>query len=81
MGSDDVSAPKPDPESVFLVLNTLGISPEDTVYIGDSPTDAKTASNAGVDFVGVTTGTTTKEELAKYPNIAVISSLSQILEI
>jgi len=51
------------------------------LYIGDSYIDAQTAQNAKIDFVGVTTGTTSREKLESYPHVAVLDNLKDILEI
>jgi phosphoglycolate phosphatase len=50
------------------------------LYIGDSYIDAETALNSGVDFAGVTTGSTTKEDFEKYPHIYIGSSLLDIFQ-
>ena len=42
------------------------------LYIGDSYIDAQAAQNAKIDFVGVTTGTTSREKLESYPHVAVL---------
>ncbi len=47
---------KPAPDTVFMALDMLGVTKEETLYIGDSDTDVLTAKNAGVPFVGVTWG-------------------------
>lgn len=75
IGGDNVNRPKPDPEGVFKVLELWGMSKEEVLYVGDSLVDARTAQAAGVDFAGVTTGTTTKETLEEYPNIGVFAEL------
>ena len=77
VGSDTVKNPKPDPESVEYVLKELNTSPEDAVYIGDSEVDAKTAKAGGIDFIGVLTGTTKREELQKYDNIDIFNDLGE----
>jgi phosphoglycolate phosphatase len=51
ISSLDVSQPKPDPESVFKILNYFQMTPEQCWYIGDSEIDAQTAGRAGVLFV------------------------------
>ena len=56
VGLEDVDRPKPDPQSVLLALERLGVSPESSVYVGDTDIDMATASAAGVLGVGVTTG-------------------------
>ena len=40
---------KPAPDSLFAVLDELGASKAETVYVGDSEVDIQTAQNAGVD--------------------------------
>ena len=36
---DDVSVSKPDPEGIFLACKKLGVSPKQTVFLGDHQTD------------------------------------------
>lgn len=79
IGSLDVKKAKPDPEGLLLAMKRLGSSTEETAYFGDSIIDSKTAQAASVDFIGVTTGATTKEELAEYPSLKIVSDLSNIL--
>ncbi|MCX5805159.1 MAG: HAD-IA family hydrolase [Proteobacteria bacterium] len=43
--------PKPDPESVEKILQTLNINRERVLYIGDSEVDGKTAASSGVKFI------------------------------
>ncbi len=47
---------KPNPESLVAMMNGLGVSPEDTAYVGDLIVDAETAKNAGVTSVIVEWG-------------------------
>ena len=47
----DVTRPKPDPESVVLILERLRGRPEDTLYVGDSEIDLGAALSSGVTFV------------------------------
>lgn len=79
IGGEDVKHPKPHPEGVLLAIERLQENPSHILYIGDSTVDAETAQAAGVDFVGVTNGMTTVEELQAYPNRKIISSLSDLL--
>ncbi|HSW98344.1 MAG TPA: HAD family hydrolase [Candidatus Saccharimonadales bacterium] len=43
---------KPDPRAFNEVLQAHGLAPGECVYIGDSPSDAQAANQAGVHFVG-----------------------------
>ena len=54
---------KPDPAHVRILLEKLGVPPEETVYLGDSGVDMQTAKNAGVLPVGVLWGFREKDEL------------------
>ena len=54
---------KPSPASLLLVMDSLGISKVDTVYIGDSDVDLKTAQNAQVEAILVTWGYRNTESL------------------
>ncbi|MDE6365310.1 MAG: HAD-IA family hydrolase [Lachnospiraceae bacterium] len=47
---------KPEPDSVFLALEKLGRSREETVYVGDSDVDLDTARNAGIPCISVLWG-------------------------
>ncbi len=47
----DVERPKPDPESVNMILGRLHVRPEETLYVGDSEIDLGTARSSGVTFV------------------------------
>lgn len=47
---------KPDPKAALQIAEELGISPEDTVYIGDSEVDIATGTNAHMKTIGVTWG-------------------------
>jgi len=56
VGERPGSRRKPAPDSVFAVLESLHIAPEDAVYIGDSDVDLETAVNSGLDHIIVTWG-------------------------
>lgn len=79
VGGEDVSSHKPDPEGLLYAINKLGVSPEEVIYVGDSIVDAETAQAAGVTFVGVTHGVTTRKELQAYPHKQIISSLNELV--
>lgn len=66
LGQREGIAPKPDPGIVFEICRQAGISPAETLYVGDSGVDMETARNAGTDAAGVTWGCRTREELAAY---------------
>ncbi len=47
---------KPDPKAALQIAEKLGISPENSVYIGDSEVDIATGTNAHMMTIGVTWG-------------------------
>jgi phosphoglycolate phosphatase-like HAD superfamily hydrolase len=51
VSAQDVSRPKPDPESFVQILEHFRLSPLEAIYIGDSRVDEQFAANAGVPFV------------------------------
>ena len=46
----DVKKPKPDPEGLLLVLQSLELSPDEALYIGDSTLDSEASRLAGIPF-------------------------------
>lgn len=69
IGAEDVKIEKPAPDGLLQVIDRLKLSKEDMLYVGDSLVDAKTAENAQVNFAGVLTGTTTKDEFELHRNV------------
>lgn len=51
VSSLDVQNPKPHPESIYKILDYFQISPEQTIYVGDSLVDWQTARAAEVTLV------------------------------
>lgn len=72
---------KPAPDGVLTALGTLKVSAADAVYVGDSDTDALTARNAGMDFVGVDWGFRTREVLESGGAEKIASSADELMRI
>ncbi len=81
VGGEDVTAHKPDPTSLNAALARLGRIPGDVLYIGDSVVDAETARAAGVPFVGVLSGVTSRDALAAYRPFAILADLTGLPEL
>ena len=47
---------KPAPDTVLRAMSLLGVTPEETVFVGDSDVDVETAKNAGIPCVSVLWG-------------------------
>lgn len=78
VGGEDVKAAKPSPEGLLFAISHLRTSKENTLYIGDSTVDAETAQAAGVDFMGVLHGATTRSELEVYPHVEIAADLNPL---
>ncbi len=78
VGMEDVGVPKPDPESIYLVLQKLGVSKDRAYFVGDSEVDAIAARNAGIRFIGVTTGGRSPSVLMGEGAMVVLEDLSGI---
>lgn len=63
VGADQVSKPKPDPESGFLVLRKLGVAPGNAVMVGDTTHDVLMAHGAGMASIGVSYGVHSVDQL------------------
>ena len=72
---------KPDPTSCRMVMQQLGVQPEQVLYVGDSGTDMQTAKNAGLYAVGVTWGFRSEKELNEYHADRIVNKASDIYDI
>lgn len=63
VGADQVSNPKPDPESGFVVLDRLGVAPGNAVMVGDTTHDVLMAHGAGMASIAVTYGVHSVDQL------------------
>ena len=57
---------KPAPDTLFLVMERLGVSPEECIYVGDSDVDIQTAAHAGVPCISVCWGFRNREFLSEH---------------
>lgn len=56
---------KPDPGGALEILGIMGEPPDETLYVGDTGTDMRTAKAAGLQAAGVLWGFREKDELAE----------------
>ena len=78
VGVENVENVKPHPEGLLLALDKLHIKKEEAYYVGDSHVDAKAAENAEIDFIGVLTGTTKKENFDRYKNVCICNDIKEV---
>lgn len=69
---------KPDPRVFEPVLEQFDAAPHEILYIGDELKDAVAARDAGVHFIGVETGMTSRQEFDAAGFVS-IKSLAQLL--
>jgi pyrophosphatase PpaX len=63
IASDSTTRHKPLPDPVLLALEKLGATPDESMFVGDSPYDIEAGRAAGVHAVGVAWGAFTPESL------------------
>lgn len=71
---------KPAPDSVYAVLEKLGVEKEWVVYIGDSEVDIETAKNAGIDCISVAWGFRDRDMLLRNGAVKVVENPKEIGE-
>jgi HAD superfamily hydrolase (TIGR01509 family) len=81
LARDEVELPKPDPRHLLKVLEELGVSPQDSVFVGDTETDQRTARAAGIPFIGVPSSESWRKRMEGKEGSVLVSSLSEIAEL
>lgn len=81
VGIREAANPKPAPDIILKSLAELRTLKEEAVYVGDTDTDMKTAKNAGIRAIGMTTGNFTRGQLFEAGADFVCGDLAEILEI
>jgi len=71
--------PKPDPESYFRIASILGVGKDETLFVGDHIIDADCAMNAGVPFVGVLSGSVSREVLLESGSVEVFETVGEMV--
>ena len=69
---------KPDPEIVCEVLRKAGVSKEEAVMVGDSPTDMRTAANGGIRGIAVGWGYRNMKDI---PSLTVVDSAEELYKV
>ena len=61
----DYDLAKPSPKAMMYFADVLGVKPEEILYLGDNVTDYYSARDAGAPFIGVLSGSMTKNAWLK----------------
>lgn len=77
-GNNYVRPLKPSLESAQLACETLGLKPEEIMFVGDGDTDMEFGSKAGFTACGVTWGYRSKEVLLEYGADFLVDSFAEL---
>lgn len=81
LGQRDGISVKPDPTIVNEILDIVGVSKDETLYVGDSGVDMQTATAAGVFSIGAAWGFRTRRELEENGARYIANSPDEILSL
>ena len=81
LGQVEGQAPKPNPEALLNMLDKIGISKEEAIYIGDSDVDVQTAKNANMKMIAVTWGFRDREFLEKLNPEYIVDDTKELIEV
>ena len=79
VGQRDDVPKKPAPEMVWKAMETLDVTAEESVYVGDSEVDVQTACNAGLPLVAVSWGFRTTEQLVEAGAAEIVTTPEKLL--
>lgn len=71
---------KPAPDMLRFVTDWLGVSPEETVYVGDSEVDIDFANAAGVACLSVAWGYRTRDQLVEAGATQIVDSVPGMVD-
>lgn len=78
-GGDSFPTKKPDPQGALKLIEEAGVSPDETVMVGDSHNDTLTAQNAGMWSIGCTYGLS-PQSLEQVPPAVLIDAPFELAE-
>ena len=81
IGGDQVKNRKPDPESLFLLMEKYAVLPEECLMVGDSRNDILAAHNAGCPSLGYTFGYNYGEPISDSQPTYVCDKFSDIISV
>jgi len=81
VGQRDGVPTKPDPFGTLSALRGVGVTPDRTLFVGDSDVDMITAGNAGIKGAGVCWGFRGRDELAAAGADYLVENAAELLEI
>jgi HAD superfamily hydrolase (TIGR01549 family) len=71
--------PKPFPDGLLSISKKLGVELSEAVYVGDAVIDVVAAQRAGIEFWGVLSGSSKREDLHAVGAKIILDSLQEII--
>lgn len=81
VSADDVEKHKPDPEPILQALDLLNATPEEALFVGDSPHDLAAGRNADVATAAVLWGPFSREQLGPHEPTHWLQDPSELLQL
>lgn len=81
LGPEDVARLKPAPDMLLAGMHQLGVSPAESLYVGDMVVDIDTARGAGVPVWVVPTGSDDRSTLQAAQPDRILNNLVDLLEL
>jgi phosphoglycolate phosphatase len=74
----DEAPSKPHPQMLLDLMDQLGVTPAQTVMVGDTEYDMEMATNAGVAKIAVTTGVHSEQRLNRHDPLVCLGRISDM---
>nr|WP_321503800.1 HAD family hydrolase [uncultured Dethiosulfovibrio sp.] len=81
MGLGKEYRPKPEPDMILAAMEKLGGNLAETVYVGDTDIDMKTACSAGMRGIGVTSGVFSASQLVDAGAWRILDGVGFLIEL
>jgi HAD superfamily hydrolase (TIGR01509 family) len=78
---DQLKKPKPYPDILLKIVRRFAVRKNQALYVGDMTIDVATGRNAGVKTAAVTTGSSTKKELAGLKPFILLPGVNKLVKI
>ena len=79
-GKRENIATKPNPEGTLILMEELGVTKDECVFVGDTNVDIFTAKNVGMKSIGVLWGFRDEKELKDAKADYIIEKTSEIFD-
>ena len=76
--ADKLKKGKPHPAMLLKILKKFSLKPQEAFYVGDMGIDVQAGQRARIKTIAVTTGSSTKGELARFKPYVIISRVDKV---